>query len=122
MQKALYCFCMLLISSNSFCNEFLLNQQFSLVNEPVVSEQTSDKRLNLGYCNPVLNYCSSTFDFQSDQMKSFVLIEKPGIREFAFSNTKDPNCLSLDYDDKATTDELQYDCEAVVEIIGILAN
>lgn len=121
MQKIIYCFCLLFISSSSFCNEDELNWHYNLLHEQVISEQP-DKKFNLGYCNPAFDYCSSTFDFHSDHIESLVLIDTADAQEFAFSDPKGPNCLSVDLDENSTKDEIHYDCEAALEFLKIFAH
>lgn len=121
MQKIIYSFCLLFISSSSFCNEDELNWQHNLLYEQATSEQP-DKKLNLGYCNPALDYCSFTFDFHSDHIESLVLIDKVDTHEFNFSDPKNSSCLSVDLDENTTKEEMIYHCEAALELLMILAH
>jgi hypothetical protein len=114
VMKNLYFCCLLLISSNSFCNDDIAIEAL---------DQSVSQRFDLGYCNPVLDYCSASFDFKlTDKADTLVSIDKTDTPEFILSNPKGPNCLSADLDSNSTVETVDYDCGIVLEVINILAN
>jgi hypothetical protein len=122
MKMVLFYLGFLFVSAHSYSNEIGLSYEPDLFNNSLV-ELKQDSQFDLGYCNPALNYCSASFDFQSaEKMDPLLLADTEKLPDFAFSDPKGPNCLSVDFDSDSTEESIDYDCGVVLEVIKAFAH